>query len=349
MLYSGLMDFPQGQIGQYRIIRPLGKGGMGEVYEVENTKLGARYALKVFTLDHGDVEFLRKRFRVEGRLLARLAHPRIVRVYDMDVDEATGLPYYVMDLVLDPSGNPCTLRTLSETGGITEEQVAGWYEDLRAGLDYIHGAGVVHRDVTLDNVLIGSDGHAVLSDFGVSKILPRDLRAELQETLHTMVDGGKPVMGKPFYLAPELAKGAEESAASDYYSLGVLLVRLLTQVWYTPGASLGDMLAPFDPTWAKVVPPLLAEDPAKRRLTPWESKWTDRMRIVSGEKRASEVTLRIRFPHWVIAAILVCFGVAFVAVALLAAMEHGLRRASEHEVQRLSEIIRTLQQGQAQP
>lgn len=65
---------------------------MVEVYEAENEKLGSRYAIKVFTLDHGDVEFLRKRFHVEGRFLARLDHPRIVRVYDMDVDAATGCP-----------------------------------------------------------------------------------------------------------------------------------------------------------------------------------------------------------------------------------------------------------------
>ena len=74
------------QIGPYRVVRLLGKGGMAEVYEVENERLGARFALKAFTLDHGEVEFLRKRFHVEGRLLARLSHPRIVRVYDMDVD-----------------------------------------------------------------------------------------------------------------------------------------------------------------------------------------------------------------------------------------------------------------------
>ena len=156
------------QIGPYRIVRPLGKGGMAEVYEVENERLGAHFAL---------VEFLRKRFQVEGRLLARLSHPRIVRVYDMDVDAESGLPYYVMDLVLDKSGRPRSLKDALESGEATEELAANWYEDLREGLEYIHAMGVVHRDVTLENVLVGSDGRAVLSDFGVSKILPRDLRA----------------------------------------------------------------------------------------------------------------------------------------------------------------------------
>ena len=72
------------------------------------------------------------------------------------------------------------------SGEADEDQVANWYEDLREGLAYIHGQGIVHRDLTLENVLIGSDGRAVLTDFGVSKILPRDLRAELEQTTTTL-------------------------------------------------------------------------------------------------------------------------------------------------------------------
>ena len=77
------------RIGPYRVVRLLGKGGMAEVYEVENERLGAHFALKAFTLDHGEVEFLRKRFQVEGRLLARLSHPRIVRMVSA-IEDAQG-------------------------------------------------------------------------------------------------------------------------------------------------------------------------------------------------------------------------------------------------------------------
>ena len=308
---------------------------MAEVYEVENERLGARFALKAFTLDHGDVEFLRKRFRVEGRLLARLNHPRIVRVYDMDVDAVTGIPYYVMDLVQDSAGRSRSLRDAMESGDISEEKVIGWYEDLREGLAYIHGEGVVHRDVTLENVLIGSDGHAVLSDFGVSKILPHDLRAELKETLHTLVRGDRPLMGKPFYFAPELKDGADESAASDYFSLGVMMLRLLTQVWYTPGAKLDDLLVAFDPLWRKVIPDLLLDDPAARTCRPWKRERNPLKDVVSGEKNLNEVILRIRFPHWVIGSIMIVAGLAFVALALLAAYEHGRRCAAERQLEQL--------------
>jgi len=312
---------------------------MAEVYEVENVKLGARYAMKVFTLDHGDVEFLRKRFHVEGRLLARLDHPRIVRVIDMDVDAATGLPYYVMDLVLDPTGRPRSLKDAMEAGGITEEQVASWYEDLREGLGYIHGAGIVHRDVTLENVLIGSDGRAVLSDFGVSKVLPRDLRDELHETMNTLVRGERPLMGKPFYIAPEVKGGADESPASDWYALGVMLLRLLTQVWYTPGAKLDDMLIPLDPRWRKVVPALLRKKPQDRACLPWHEKKRPLKDVVSAEANVNEVLLRVRFPHWLLGGILVVVAIAFVALALLAAYEHGRRRMAEQEVDRLTRIL----------
>ena len=333
---------PNTRFGPYRIVRPLGKGGMAEVYEVENEKLGSRYAMKVFTLDHGDVEFLKKRFQVEGRLLARLDHPRIVRVYDMDVDAATGLPYYVMDLVLDPSGSPQSLQEAWTAGDITEENVANWYEDLREGLAYIHGEGIVHRDVTLENVLIGADGRAVLSDFGVSKILPRDLRSELKETMNTLVRGEKPLMGKPFYIAPEVRKGADESAASDYYSLGVMLLRLLTRVWYAPGAKLEELLLPLDPRWRIIIPGLLAEKPTDRVCKRWDRE-RKHLDVLAGEAKLNEMYVRIRFPHWIIGSAMIIAVVAYAGLALFAAYQHGKLKMAEREIERLNQVLRSAQ------
>ena len=311
------------QIGPYRIVRPLGKGGMAEVYEVENERLGARFALKAFTLDHGEVEFLRKRFQVEGRLLARLSHPRIVRVYDMDVDAESGLPYYVMDLVLDKSGRPRSLKDALESAEATEELAANWYEDLREGLEYIHAMGVVHRDVTLENVLVGSDGRAVLSDFGVSKILPRDLRAELKETV---------------------ADGGDESAASDFYSLGVMMLRLLTQVWYAPGVKLDDLLLPLDPQWRRLLPALLAEKPTERRLLAWRKPDKNPFRsLVTAGGGGNDVMLRIRFPHWILAGIMLFAAAAFAAVAIYAAYERGQRKMAERELRELRERVSVLE------
>ena len=295
-------------IGPYRVVRPLGKGGMAEVYEVENERLGARFALKAFTLDHGDVEFLRKRFRVEGRLLARLDHPRIVRVYDMGLDDATGLPYYVMDLVLDASGRPRSLRD------------------------------------ALENVLVGSDGRAVLSDFGVSKILPRDLRAELKETVNTLVHGEKPLMGKSFYIAPEVAEGGDESAASDFYSLGVMMLRLLTQIWYAPGMKLDDLLLPLDPEWRCVLPPLLAEKPMERTMPAWRRQERNPFRsLVMAGGGENDVMLRIRFPHWILGGILIVAAVGFALIAIYAAYERGQRKMAERELRELREKVSAME------
>ena len=99
------MDFREGdEIGPYRVVRALGRGGMGAVYEVEHVNLGVRYALKAFTLDHGHVDLLRKRFLAEGKVLARLRHPNIARVFDLDVLDDGTFAYFVMDLVLYKDG-----------------------------------------------------------------------------------------------------------------------------------------------------------------------------------------------------------------------------------------------------
>ena len=98
------------QIDGYHVVRLLGRGGMAEVYEVE--RFGVRRAMKVFTADGERAELLKSRFLAEGRLLARLDHPRLVKVHDCGVDEATGQPYLVMDLVMGADGEPQTLVTL---------------------------------------------------------------------------------------------------------------------------------------------------------------------------------------------------------------------------------------------
>ena len=94
------------KVGSYRVLRPLGQGGMGTVFEVEHERLGVHFALKAFTLADGDRAFFRKRFFAEGRILARLDDPHVVRVVDLDVEPQSDTPYFVMDLVQGPDGTP---------------------------------------------------------------------------------------------------------------------------------------------------------------------------------------------------------------------------------------------------
>ena len=253
-------------VGNYRVVRHLGSGGMGSVYEVEHVRLGIRRALKVFSAEGKDVDFLRKRFLAEGKILARLDHPRIVRVHDMDVTD--GFAWFVMDYVEGPDGAPQTLGDVPRAGLLPETKIAGWYADVREALSAVHAAGVIHRDVKLENILVGRDGRAVLSDFGISRISNDRLRRELEVT-RTMVSrdaDAKTVVGTAAYLAPEIRKGADPTAAVDYYALGIAFFRLLTGMWYEPGPHAFDLLAPFDRRWKDLFAALLADDPAWRSL-----------------------------------------------------------------------------------
>ncbi len=158
----------QDVIGSYRIVRPLGQGGMGTVYEAEHRTLGTHCALKVFALDHGRVELFRQRFLAEGKALARLRHPNLARVFDLDLLENGRRAYFVMDLVLDKDGRARTLADL-EPGEADEKRLAAWFAQLASALDYVHDVGIVHRDIKLNNIFLNETGGVTLGDFGIAK------------------------------------------------------------------------------------------------------------------------------------------------------------------------------------
>ena len=261
------MAFAAGQrIGAYRIIRLLGEGGMGAVYEVEHEQLGVHYALKSFTLEDGHVDVLKNKFLAEGKILARLHDPHLVRVFDLNFDEATGTPYFVMDLVLSEDGKPRTLLDV-KTAELDEDCVLGWFADLASALDYIHEQGIVHRDIKLGNVLLSSDGHVVLSDFGISRIFSERLRSDVKAVTTIASDAAtaaRLVMGTRGYMAPEVAWGGEATPASDSYSLGVMFVYLLTGIWYTPCSKVFKLLETLEYRWIDVLPRLLSVNPDER-------------------------------------------------------------------------------------
>lgn len=261
------MFVPDETVGPYRIVRSLGKGGMGKVYEVEHVRLGVRLALKAFSLEGKDAEFLKKRFTAEGRILARISHPRVVKVVDLDVEPKSGAPYFVMNLVEGPDGRARTLADES-AGRIAEERLLSLYGDLREALEVVHAAGIVHRDIKPENVLIDGDGRAVLSDFGVCRIVDESLRKQLAVTRTMVARSGEgdlqPILGTAAYLSPEVRSGMEPTATDDFYALGVMFFRLLTGVWYAPGTSVMTLLAPFNPVWKKIFAALLAVDPKSR-------------------------------------------------------------------------------------
>ena len=110
---------PGYKIGAYTVVRMLGQGGMGDVYEVVHEQLGTHYALKAFACDYEEAEVLQRKFLEEGRLLSKLTHPRIVRVFDLAIEPKSQMPYFVMDLVLYEDGEAHTVEDV-EKSDITE-------------------------------------------------------------------------------------------------------------------------------------------------------------------------------------------------------------------------------------
>ena len=332
-------------VGSYRVLRELGAGGMGAVYEVEHVTLGVHYALKTFTLEKGHTELFRQRFLAEGRLLARLSHPNLVRVFDLAYDEESDLLYYVMDLVLYKDGEAHTLADIEE-GSADEDFLARWFGELCRALAYVHAQGIVHRDIKLNNILLAPDKHVVLSDFGISKVLGGRLRTDLDisQTMLATTDaatGGKLIMGTKGYMAPEVLRGEAVTPAADVYSLGVVFFKLLTGVWYDRSLVSRDradlnLLRHFENRWQEILPQMLDEDPAKRPL--------DLVRLAA-RLSASSAAPRRRWA-WV-AGIAAALGVAAGAYFLL--LPSGKRTARPAQTTVQAEDVAWLDQAFAVP
>jgi predicted Ser/Thr protein kinase len=214
-------------LGQYRIESVLGQGGMGVVYRAQDLKLQRPVALKLLpTTVTGDPE-RRKRFLLEARAAARISHPAIAQVYD--VDEHQGTIFIAMELVDGKTiGALLADRELDLAGAIDVAlQVAG-------GLAKAHAAGIVHRDIKPANVIQTPDGHVKILDFGLAKLL------DPESSTITSAPGGVhdlstvtrthagAVKGTPAYMSPEQVKGEPVDARSDLFSLGVMLFEMVT-------------------------------------------------------------------------------------------------------------------------
>ncbi len=195
---------------RYRLVRQLGAGGMGVVWEARDERLHRQVAVKQLrhqpglTDDETDVAV--QRAMREARINARLEHPYAVSVFD--VVEHEGSPCIVMELV--PS-MPLS-EVMRELGSLAPTEAARTGSQVAAALAVAHGLSIVHRDVKPGNVLIGDDGAARICDFGISR--------SFGDTALTMTGM---ITGTPAYLAPEVARGQEASFASDVYSLGATL------------------------------------------------------------------------------------------------------------------------------
>jgi predicted Ser/Thr protein kinase len=213
----------------YRIEALLGRGGMGVVYRARDTRLDRLVALKMLTPDLVANPSRRKRFLIEARSAAAISHPSIAQVYD--IDEIDGNLCIAMEFV---DG-----RTVSRLIADGELDLLGAVEvalQVADGLAKAHDAGILHRDIKSDNIMVTRDGHAKLLDFGLAKLLePWDEEPEVApENLSRTMTRGRgltmpgAVMGTINYMSPEQARGKELDRRSDIFSLGIVLYEMVT-------------------------------------------------------------------------------------------------------------------------
>ena len=249
---------------RYRILNRIGSGGMADVYLAEDTHLGRQVALKVLHRRFAqDQEFV-ERFRREAKSVAGLSHPNVVGVFDRGDHEGT---YYIAMEHLPGR----TLKEIVEAEApLAQERAIDLGEQILQGAGYAHRHGVIHRDFKPHNVIVDQDGRAKVTDFGIA-------RAGASE----MTETGS-IMGTAQYLSPEQAQGHAVAAASDLYSIGVMLYEMLAGRLPFEGESavsvalkhlseppppLSQFRPDVHPALEAVVMAALAKDPAQR----WQS------------------------------------------------------------------------------
>jgi serine/threonine-protein kinase len=238
--------------GRYRLVSFLGRGGMGEIYQVEDLKLGQTVALKFLPEPVARKGTALARFHQEVRLARQVSHPNVCRVFD--VGEAHGRPFLCMEFI---RGND--LRFLLREGRLPLAKALniGW--QLCAGLSAIHDAGILHRDLKPSNVMIDERGRARITDFGVAALA--------EESRHEW-------SGTPAYMSPEQAVNGEMSIRSDLYSLGLVLYELFASEEEPRPADpklerhgpmpLSNLVVDLDPTAERMILRCLEKDPRNR-------------------------------------------------------------------------------------
>src|SRR4051794_12528668 len=233
---------PGDLVGPYEIRGFLGQGGMGQVYKAFDPRLERTVALKIIVVPErpsgteNDSERIVGEFSArllrEARAVASLSHPNVVGIYD--VGESKGRLYLAMEYVVGT-----TLRSLATAEEVPLARKLRWLVDVARALEVAHKAGLVHRDVKPENVMIREDGAVKVLDFGIARRTMAGA-GEDQQRLDTVTGGGA-ITGTPVYMSPEQIKGRDVDARSDQFAFGVMAYEIVAGD--RPWPDTGDVLA----------------------------------------------------------------------------------------------------------
>src|SRR5580704_16917775 len=208
---------------RYRIIGPLGKGGMGEVYRATDIRLGQTVALKFLPEEAVHDRGKLARFHNEVRVARQVTHPNVCRVYD--IGEVAGLPFLSMEFV-DGEDLASLLRRI---GRLPQDKAIEIARKLCAGLAAAHSQGVLHRDLKPANIMIDGRGQVLITDFGLASLAEEIHEADIRS-------------GTPAYMAPEQLAGKEVSIKSDIYALGLVMYEMFTGKRAFEADTLADLI-----------------------------------------------------------------------------------------------------------
>jgi eukaryotic-like serine/threonine-protein kinase len=252
------MGLPAGtQLGSYEILSAIGAGGMGEVYEARDNKLGRNVAIKVLPEAFAHDRERLSRFQREARMLAALNHPNIATIFGLE--QCDGVDYLVMELV---PGH--TLAERLRAGPLTIEEALNIGSQIAEAMEAAHEKQVIHRDLKPANVKVTPEGRVKVLDFGLAKAFAPEVEQDLQNspTLTSMDTGDGRVLGTPTYMSPEQARGKPVDKRTDIWAFGCVLYELLAGQRAFQADTVSDTLVRVlerEPDW-KALP---AATPAK--------------------------------------------------------------------------------------
>jgi eukaryotic-like serine/threonine-protein kinase len=291
------------KLGPYEITGAIGAGGMGEVYQAHDTKLGRDVAIKVLPEAFAHDSERLSRFQREAKMLASLNHPNIATIHGLE--QSNGTSYLVMELV---SGETLAER-VKRDGAVPMEEALAIAKQITEALEAAHEKGIIHRDLKPANVKVTPEGRVKVLDFGLAKAFASESEVDISQ-MATLSEEGR-ILGTPGYMSPEQARGKPVDKRTDIWAFGCVLYELLTTKRAFGGETTQDTIAAVlahDPDW-QALPPLtpvkirdllrrcLQKDPQRRLRDVGDARIEIEEGATAKEGPASAAAIPLR-PRW---------------------------------------------------